>query len=632
MPRYEITSPDGKRYEITAPDGASQDDVLAYAQKQFGQPADDIPTLPPVRAELPDPTDGMSGVDRFRAGMGKAFADTGRGIKQFGTEAARYFVEEELGMEAPGLRESLARQQAEIDAAAQRDAPLMRTGGGIAGNVAGYASTMLVPGGIAARGSAVGRAMLPTTISGNAAQGAALGIFQPVETGQTRAGNAAKGAAFGGGGAGAVKIAGAAGRATGAAGRYVRNALAGVAPSEALAGNALLRETGGLNALRQLMTPQPSPIPGVQRTLGQESLNPGVMALENTLRGQQASTFVPQEAANNLARVQTLQRIAGSDKMRTAAERARDRAASTARSEAMAAGDVDVSRTVSLLDDAIAGQQGRPAVQAGLSQVRNLLARETEDAPGLVTMTPESRIAVLENVRLTIGDMLSGKYGGENAAALKGSRELLAIRDSLNEEIGEQVPAFTQYLDVYRVGSVPINRMDMGSELLNSGAGPIPDAVTGAPILTPFKFARATQDLDSTAARATGFKKAKAADILTASDLQLITGIRDDLQRQAAVSTATGGGSQTNARGAIAQRVARNAVNALPWIGKYAEVLQTQANQGVQEKLAYLLANPARAREVLKALAPPERSALTLALTAMAAQGSRATAVAAGQQ
>lgn len=37
MPRYEITSPDGKKFEITAPDGATQEQVLAYAQEQFKQ-------------------------------------------------------------------------------------------------------------------------------------------------------------------------------------------------------------------------------------------------------------------------------------------------------------------------------------------------------------------------------------------------------------------------------------------------------------------------------------------------------------------------------------------------------------------------------------------------------------------
>jgi len=35
MPKYQITGPDGKTFEVTAPDGASEQDVLAYAQRSF---------------------------------------------------------------------------------------------------------------------------------------------------------------------------------------------------------------------------------------------------------------------------------------------------------------------------------------------------------------------------------------------------------------------------------------------------------------------------------------------------------------------------------------------------------------------------------------------------------------------
>lgn len=35
MPTYRITGPDGKAFDVTAPEGASQDEVLAYAQKNF---------------------------------------------------------------------------------------------------------------------------------------------------------------------------------------------------------------------------------------------------------------------------------------------------------------------------------------------------------------------------------------------------------------------------------------------------------------------------------------------------------------------------------------------------------------------------------------------------------------------
>jgi hypothetical protein len=35
MPTYRITAPDGKSYDVTAPEGASEQDVLAYAQRSF---------------------------------------------------------------------------------------------------------------------------------------------------------------------------------------------------------------------------------------------------------------------------------------------------------------------------------------------------------------------------------------------------------------------------------------------------------------------------------------------------------------------------------------------------------------------------------------------------------------------
>jgi hypothetical protein len=167
---------------------------------QYQAAAPEIVDLPAVQAAPPDPTDDMSGRDRFLAGMGKAFVDTGRGLKQAGTDAARYFVEEGLGMEAPGLRASLAKQQQEIDQARERDAPLMDTAAGLTGNVAGYTASMLLPAG-AARGTALARGLLPSTVGGNALLGAGMGALQPVATGDSRAGQTALGAGAGAGGA-----------------------------------------------------------------------------------------------------------------------------------------------------------------------------------------------------------------------------------------------------------------------------------------------------------------------------------------------------------------------------------------------------------------------------------------------
>lgn len=35
MPKFEVTAPDGKRYDVNAPDGATEQDAIAYVQREF---------------------------------------------------------------------------------------------------------------------------------------------------------------------------------------------------------------------------------------------------------------------------------------------------------------------------------------------------------------------------------------------------------------------------------------------------------------------------------------------------------------------------------------------------------------------------------------------------------------------
>jgi hypothetical protein len=168
MPRYEITSPDGKRYEITAPEGATQDQVLAYAQQSAGKPASATPA-PPV---APNPTEGNNFGENALIGMGKAFTDLGRGARQL---ASKVGIGDESAV------------QSEIDESRKLDAPLMKTAGGVVGNVVG---------------TAVPAAVLPGagTYLGATAAGAAMGAMQPTATGESRALNTAIGGAAGAGG------------------------------------------------------------------------------------------------------------------------------------------------------------------------------------------------------------------------------------------------------------------------------------------------------------------------------------------------------------------------------------------------------------------------------------------------
>lgn len=153
------------------------------------------------------PTSGSSSLQNIEAGFGKAFVDTGRGIKQIGLDAADL-------VRAPQLQDLVAGTPAEqyrkkIDLVNQQDAPLLQTGAGLTGNIAGNIAATVAPAGILGIAgkaakipglvSAAESIIAPTTIRGAGALGAAQGAIRPVGTDQSRLENSALGGAFGAG-------------------------------------------------------------------------------------------------------------------------------------------------------------------------------------------------------------------------------------------------------------------------------------------------------------------------------------------------------------------------------------------------------------------------------------------------
>lgn len=125
-----------------AGDTAAAQKLAAWIQGQQRAP------LAPLTA---DPTEGMSGAQRFMAGVGKAMTDFGRGVRQY--------LPESIG----GLSD------AEIAQARKYDQPLMNTTAGTIGNVAGnalmLAPTVAIPG--------------ANTVVGAGLAGALAGAMQP---------------------------------------------------------------------------------------------------------------------------------------------------------------------------------------------------------------------------------------------------------------------------------------------------------------------------------------------------------------------------------------------------------------------------------------------------------------------
>ncbi len=198
MAEYKVKDPSGKVRVIAGPDGASDEEIIAQAQKLFA-PKAKAPAEKPL-----DPTADMNWLQKGLAGFGKSIVDTERGLVQLGEQAAN-----KLG------RTSDARLQAvnaSVDEAERLDKPLMDTGAGMAGNIIGQGVQYALPAGAVMKAPKILAAAKAAPMLTSAAGGAAFAGSQPVTSDDSRLENMAWGAGGAAVGAGAAKVIGAAAR------------------------------------------------------------------------------------------------------------------------------------------------------------------------------------------------------------------------------------------------------------------------------------------------------------------------------------------------------------------------------------------------------------------------------------
>lgn len=140
---------------------------------------------PPAPVERYDPTEGMSPAGKILAGMGQATSSTIRG----GRQLFNYLT---------GDQAELARLNEEENEARRLDAPLLSTGWGRAGQIAGHVAQAAIPGTAVARGVRAAGGGTKALIAAEAALGGATGALQPTVQGESRAANAKTGAIIGG--------------------------------------------------------------------------------------------------------------------------------------------------------------------------------------------------------------------------------------------------------------------------------------------------------------------------------------------------------------------------------------------------------------------------------------------------
>lgn len=488
------------------------------------------------------------GLDNFLAGAGKAMVDTGRGIAQVTSLNGRL----PWGMTPE-----------EYDAVKKRDAPLMDTGAGIAGNVVGNLATMIGPGAaVGAAGKAMqlpglvgaaGSAIAPKTALGALVQGILMGGAQPVGSDDSRALNA------GIGGVASAIIP--AGIATGSAVKGMVQPFT-QGGREAIAGRTLQRF-----ATDPASVASASPaglVPGSVPTLAEATQDIGLSQLQRSLMNNPdaAAVISARDMANNAARVNAVQDIAGDTGKRAWYEAERKSVADNLYEKAFAENPV--------LSPWIKGQitqlQKRPAMQEAFTKAAELAANAG------VELNPQNSVQVMHYAKLALDGMIE-KAGGATGSKTEASA-LQGIKDKLLMvmESKDFAPAYREARTTFAEMSKPINQMDVGQALADKLQPAIND-FGGNTRMTANSFANALRNGDQTARKATGFGGATLENTLAPEQLETVTNVAKELAARAnAQELGVAKGSPT-AQNLISQNLLRQILGPLGLPQSWAEAV-----------------------------------------------------------
>lgn len=558
MAVYKVQAPDGSILQIEGPDGATDEQIIQAATAAFGERQSRAAAQLEQDRKTYDPTVGMSGVDRFLAGTGKAFADIGRGVRQYLPQAIG-------GLSGQDIAESRRLDQS-----------LMNTGAGMAGNVFGNvalaAPTALIPG--------------AATIPGAAAIGAAYGALQPGEDASERLKN--------------VAIGGVAGAAVPTAVRAAQVGRSFIDPlyeggRQRIIGRTIERASGGQGQqVAQNLRNAQELVPGSLPTAAEAAQNPGIAALQRAATAADPvamNQVAARQAAQNEARIAALQGITPDVQ---AAQASREAAAGPLYNAARAAGI-----------NADEAAQIQPIIQ-------NLMQRVPDDL-----VQQARRLARVEGIPIDdMGSIQGAHYlkkaidGAISAAQRAGDRETVRAFTGLQRDYLDVLdalnPAYQQARQTFAQMSGPVTQGEVLGEVARRGTNFRGD-------LTPAAFSRAMQD--RTAQSVTG-RNVGMADVLEPQQMRTLQNIQADLLRSDfANSAGRGVGSDTVQKMAFNNMMAQSGLPSalqgfapMGVIGNLAQrtgqIVYRDANERMAQQLAQAMLDPQQAANLLESSIP----------------------------
>lgn len=466
-----------------------------------------------------DPTEGMSTTDKLLAGAGKSMVDIGRSVKRLGNMVGIGDYDEAAAKEDQRLDESL-----------------MNTTAGKVGKYGTDIALTFVPGlkgqQIMTEGVKTGARFLPQAVGtvargaapyvGAAGSGAAIGA---ITTPEDMAGGAKSGALAGFGGEVGGRVLSAA----------YKGGKAAFEPLTEAGRNRVLKRTIERFATDPAKVRAASEAPeifvsGVNPTLAEASGDVGIAQL------QRAAASASPDVASALAEARgrqvagykgVLDDLAGNDGKREFFDAARESAANQLYRKAESEG----LTMTQPLEAQMAQLMKRPSVQTAVEQARKLAAEKGIDITG-----QEGSVAGLHYVKKAMDGMIGeAKRGGNDTMA----GALMDTQRDLLDFLRQASPGYGEAMDTYRAMSRPLNQMDVGQALRDRAIPALSDLSDGSLArVNANSYANALRNADVTAARATGMRGAKMADVLEPGQLQAVEGIGKDMARYAAAQEA----------------------------------------------------------------------------------------------
>ncbi len=512
MPIYTLEGPDGKKYRIEGPEGATAEQLAAVIQGGGKTREQRIAEQMEADRKTFDPTVGMSGTDRFLAGVGKAMTDVGRGVGQM------------VGLVD---REDVAESRA-------LDAALMNTGAGLAGNIVGnvasLAPAMFIPG--------------ANTIAGSAAIGAVAGLLQPSEsTGET-----VRNVALGGSIAPAAIVAGRGIQAAGAGLGAIRDTFTR-AGQDRIARDVLRASvTNADDAVRNLQGARPL-VPGSQPTAAQVARDPGLAQLERTMLNnpEMAAPLQQRFMAQQAARNQAIRNVAGTDDYFNAIKEGRAVFAAEDYAKALKQGiDPEMAKA---LAPQLQSLMARPSIKEAQSVARRLAAESDQAIDNF------GSIEGMDWLKKALDNQISRASQPGSAIGKQELRALMQTKDDLLSVMDDLAPGYREASENFAKMSRQVNSMEVARDLLKRYE-PVSAQYGNNTREMANAYQRALSDATSSVKRQTGMDL-PLDRVMNTADIETLENVARDLARKQFTQEAGKAVGSNTAQNMVSQNMLR---------------------------------------------------------------------------